>query len=37
MEVYYQANDPDTAILIKEFDYGINEGIKSIRQDVWKT
>ena len=37
MEVYYRANDQDTTILIKEFDYGINEEIESIRQDVWKT
>ena len=37
MEVYYRANDQDTTILIKEFDYGINKEIESIGQDVWKT
>jgi hypothetical protein len=36
MEVYYRAKDQDTAVLIKEFNYEINEEIKSIRQDVWK-
>jgi hypothetical protein len=37
MEVYYRAQDQDVAVLIKEFDYDINEEIKLIRQDIWKS
>ena len=37
IEVYYRAQDQDTAELVKEFDYRLNEEIKPIRQDIWKT
>ena len=37
MEVYYQAKDQDAAVLIKEFDYELNEAVKPHRDDIWKT
>ena len=32
----YQAQDQDVAMLIKEFDYGVNEENRPIRDDIWK-
>ena len=37
MEVYYRAKDQDVAVLIKEFDYELNEWVKPRRDDIWKT
>jgi len=37
MEVYYQAQDQDVAVLIKEFDYDVKEEVKHRRGDIWKT
>jgi hypothetical protein len=37
IEVYYRAQDQDAAALIKEFDYDVNEVVKPLRQDIWKT
>jgi len=37
MEVYYRAKDQDVAVLIKEFDYELNEEVKPRRDDIWKT
>ena len=37
MEVYYRAQDQNAAMLIKEFDYRLNEGVEPIRDDIWKT
>ena len=37
MEVYYRAEDYNTVELVKEFDYKLNEEMKPIRQDIWKT
>jgi len=37
MEVYYRAKDQDVAVLIKEFDYELNEGVEPRRDDIWKT
>ena len=35
--VYYRAQDRSAPILIKEFEYDVNERISPIRQDIWKT
>ena len=37
IEVYYRAQDQNTAELIKEFVYGLNEMVIPLRQDIWKT
>jgi len=37
LEVYYRAKDQDTPVLIKEFEYGLNEVVIPLRQDIWKT
>ena len=37
MEVYYRAKDQDVAVLIKEFDYMLNEEVEPRRDDIWKT
>jgi transposase InsO family protein len=37
IEVYYRAQDQDAAALIKEFDYDVNEVVKPLRRDIWKT
>ncbi|MCW3133431.1 MAG: hypothetical protein N2V78_03785, partial [Methanophagales archaeon] len=37
LEVYYRAKDQDTPVLIKEFEYGLNEVVMPLRQDIWKT
>jgi hypothetical protein len=37
MEVYYRAKDQDVAVLIKEFDYELNEGVEPRRDNIWKT
>ena len=37
MEVYYRAKDQDVAVLIKEFDYELNDEVKPRRDDIWKT
>jgi len=37
MEVYYRAKDQDVAVLIKEFDYELNEEVEPRRDDIWKT
>ena len=37
MEVYYRAKDQNVAVLIKEFDYELNEEVKPLREDIWKT
>jgi hypothetical protein len=37
LEVYYRAKDQDAHILIKEFEYGLNEVVIPLRQDIWKT
>ncbi len=37
MEVYYRAKDQDVAVLIKEFDYELNEAVEPHREDIWKT
>lgn len=37
IEVYYQGKEHDTAMLIKEFNYTVNEAINSRRQEIWKT
>ena len=36
LEVYYRAQDQDVAVLIKEFEYNVNEEIRPIRDDIWK-
>jgi hypothetical protein len=35
--VYYRAKDQDTPVLIKEFEYGLNEVAIPLRQNIWKT
>lgn len=37
MEVYYRAKDQDAAVLIKEFNYELNEEVEPLRDDIWKT
>ena len=37
MGVYYRAQDWNAPALIKEFEYDVNERIRHIRQDIWKT
>ncbi|HJH28048.1 MAG TPA: hypothetical protein C5S37_15090 [Methanophagales archaeon] len=37
IEVYYQEKDRDAAVLIKEFEYNVNEAIRPLRQDIRKT
>ena len=37
MEVYYRAKGQDVAVLIKEFDYEMNEEVEPRRDDIWKT
>ena len=37
MEVHYRAKDQDVAVLIKEFDYELNEEVEPRRDDIWKT
>jgi transposase InsO family protein len=36
MEVYYLAKNQDVAVLIKEFDYELNEEVEPRRDDIWK-
>jgi hypothetical protein len=35
LDVYYRAQDQDVAVLINEFDYDVNEEIKSIQGYIW--
>ncbi len=35
--VYYRAKDQDAAVLIKKFEYELNEGVKALRPDICKT
>jgi putative transposase len=37
MEVYYRAKDKDAVVLIKRFEYKLNEAVIPLRQDIWKT
>jgi putative transposase len=37
LEAYYRAKDQDTPVSIKEFEYGLNEVVIPLRQDIWKT
>ncbi len=37
MEVYYRAKDQDAVVLIKKFDYELNEEVEPRRDDIWKT
>ena len=33
-EIYYKTQDQDVAVLVKEFDYDVNEEIRLIRDNV---
>ena len=35
--IYYRAKDQDTAVLIKEIEYLLNEAVQDLRQDIYKT
>ena len=35
--ISWWAKDQDVAVLIKEFDYDLNEEVEPRRDDIWKT
>lgn len=37
MTVYYQAKDPNAAVLLKDFGYKLNEVVMPLKQDIWKS
>jgi hypothetical protein len=37
MEVYYLAKDKDAVVLIKRFEYKLNEAVRPLRQGIWET
>jgi len=37
MKVYYRAKDQDAAVLLKEFEYELNEEVRPLKQDIWRT
>jgi len=37
MKVYYRAKDQDAAVLLKEFEYELNEEVRPLKQDILRT
>jgi len=37
MKFYYQAKDQNAAILLKDFEYKLNEVVIPLKQDIWKS
>jgi len=35
--VYYRAKDQDAAVLLKEFEYELNEEVRPLKQDILRT
>ena len=37
MKVYYQAKDQNAAVLLKDFEYKLNEMVIPLKPDIWKS